>query len=86
MLQNLCVMINNDNGVPVHPKIVHHASQALEIIGVQADRRLIENIENAGRAVADCSCELNALSFTRGKRRRCPIKRQVSKAEVHQPL
>ncbi len=79
-------MIDNDNGVPVRPKIVHHTSQALEIIGVQADRRLIKNIEYAGCAVADRSCELNALPFTRGKRRGCPIKRQVSKAEVHQPL
>ena len=79
-------MIDNDNGVPVRPKIVHHASQSFEIIGVQADRRLIKNIEYAGRTVADCSCELNTLSFTRGKCRGCPIKRQVSKAEVHQPL
>ncbi len=86
MLQNLCVMVDNDNGVPVRPKIVHHASQALEIIGVQADRRLIKNIENAGRAVADCPCELHALPFPRGKCRGCPIQRQVSKAEVHQPL
>ncbi len=86
VLQNLCVMIDNDNGVPVRPKIVHYAGQPLEIIGVQADRRLIKNIEYAGRAVADCPCELHALPFPRGKRRGCPVKRQISKAKVHQPL
>ena len=79
-------MVNNNDGVPIGLQIVHHAGQTFEIIGVQADRRLIKNIKDTGRAVADCPCELHPLTFTRGERRSRPIKRQISKPEIHQPL
>ena len=68
MLQNPCVMIDDDDGIPIRPQIVHHAGQPLEIMGVQADRRLIENIQHAGRPVANRPCELHPLTFTCGKR------------------
>lgn len=33
MLQNPCVMIDDDDGIPIRPQIVHHAGQPLEIMG-----------------------------------------------------
>ena len=79
-------MIDNDDGVPIRPQIIHHTGQTLEIIRMQADGRFVENIEDTCRAVADCPCELYSLPLTGGKRRGRPVKRQISKPQIHQPL
>ena len=67
VLQNLRVMIDDDDGISICTQIVHDTGQSFEIVRVQTDRRLIKNIEYAGRPVADGSCELHPLTFTRRK-------------------
>ena len=79
-------MIDNDDGIPICTQIVHDTGQSFEIVRVQTDRRLIENIEHAGRPVADGSRELHPLTFTRRKCGSRTVKGQIAKSQIHQPL
>ena len=73
MLQNLRIMIDEDDRVAVRLQIIHDTGQPLEIIRMKANGRLIENIENTCRAVADRPGKLHTLPLTGGKRRSRPI-------------
>ena len=68
-------MIHEDHGIAVRHKVVHYAGESRDVRGVQADRRLIQHIEDAGCPVADGAGQLHALPFTGGKRRSSAIQR-----------
>ena len=51
---------------------------------VQADARLIEDIQNAHERRADVRRQANTLAFTAGKRRRRTGKRQIFETHVAQ--
>ena len=67
LLQNLRVVVDQDDGVAVGDEIVHHAGKPHDIRRVQTDRRLVEHIEDAGRAVAHGAGELHALPLAGGE-------------------
>ena len=62
------IVVDNNHGVAVIHQIAHHAHQAVDIGGMQADRRLVQHIEHARRSVAHHAGELHALALTRGER------------------
>ena len=63
LLQNLRVVVDQDDGVAVGDEIVHHAGKPHDIRRVQTDRRLIEHIQHACRAVPHRPRKLHALPF-----------------------
>src|SRR5690606_35583406 len=68
LAQDLDVVVDEDHGVAVSKQVVHDAEQTLDVRGVQADRRLVEHVEDPGRAVTDGAGELDALALAGGKR------------------
>ena len=68
LLQNLRIVIHKDDGVAVGYQIVHYAGETDDVRGMQTDGRLVQYIEDAGRAVADGACQLHPLTFAGGER------------------
>ena len=62
------IVVDNNHGVAVIHQIAHHAHQAVDIGGMQADRRLVQHIKHARRPVAHHAGELHTLALTRGER------------------
>ena len=56
--------------------------QPLVVARVQADRRLVENVEHADQAAADLAGQADALRFAAGERRGRAVEREVFEADV----
>ena len=60
--------------------------QPAVVARVQADGRLVEDVEDAGQAAADLAGEADALRFAAGQGRRRPAEGQVIEADVDEEL
>jgi hypothetical protein len=78
-------MIDEDHGIPVGEQVHHHPEQPLDIRRVQSDRRLIEDVEHPGGAVAYRAGELDALAFPGRQGRPRPVQGEVVEAELGEP-
>ena len=83
--EHLGVVVDDHDGIAVRRQVIHHACQSPEIIGVEADRRLIQDIEDAGRPVAHRPGQLYPLALARGQSGACPVQGQVAQAQIDQP-
>ena len=84
-VQDLRVVIDENDGIAVRHQVVHHSGEAHDVGRVQADGRLIQHIEHAGRAVAHGAGQLHPLPLAGGERRRGAVERQVAEPQVQQP-
>ena len=84
--QDLGIMIDQQDRVSVFHKIVHDCIQTEDICRMQSDRGLIQNIQDAGSAVAHRSGKLHTLAFACRKRGGCAVQSQIAEAEIHQPF
>ena len=66
ILKDLCIMIDQQNGVSVSHKVMHDAAQADDICRMQPDGRFIQHIQDAGRSVAHRAGKLHSLSLSGG--------------------
>ena len=78
-------MVDHNNRIAIAKQIIHHTQQAFDIGRMEADRRLIEHIEHAGRAVAHGAGQLHPLPLAGRERRRGAVERQVAEPQVEQP-
>ena len=78
------VVLDDDNGITDIAQALERLDQALVIALVKADRRLVQNVQNAHEAGADLCCQANALGLTAGKRRRGAIERQIVESDIDQ--
>ena len=62
------VVVDHHDGVAVGEKVVHHAEKPLHVRRVKANRRLVEHVEHARRAIAHGTGKLHALSLAVGER------------------
>ena len=63
------VMVNQEHGIAVRDEVADHARKALKVRGMKSDRRFVEDIEHARRAVSHGARQLHALPFARRERR-----------------
>ena len=85
----LGVVLDHDYGVAEIPEPEQRVQQPLVIPLVQADGRLIQDVQHADQAGPDLRGQADALAFPAGERGRGPIQRQVVQANVDeeaQPL
>jgi len=61
-------VLDDEDGVAEIAKLFEGAEEAIVVAGVQADGRLVENVEDPAEARADLRGEANALGFAAGKR------------------
>ena len=78
------VVLDDDNGIADIAQALERLDQALVIALVKADRRLVQNVQDAHEAGADLRCQTNTLGLAAGQRRRGAVERQVVEADVDQ--
>src|ERR1700688_627299 len=71
------VVLDYENGVAEVAQIFERGEQAAVVAVVQADRRLVENIEDATQFGADLGCQSDALAFASGERGCRAVERNV---------
>ena len=78
------VVLDHDHRVPEVAQALQRADQPLVVALVQADRRLVEDVEDADERRADLRGQADALGLAAGERRRRPVHRQVADPDVLQ--
>ena len=78
------VVLDDDDGVAQVAQLRERVEQPVVVARVQADRRLVENVEHADQAAADLAGQANALRFAAGERRGRAVERQIIEPDVEQ--
>ena len=76
------VVLDHQHGVAEVAQALERRDQALVVALVQADRRLVEDVEHADQRGADLGREPDPLRLAAAERRRGPLHRQVADADV----
>ncbi len=85
-LDDLAVVLDQNQRVAQVAQMLERPEQAGVVARVQADRRLVEHVENTGQPAADLAGQADPLALTAGKRRRAAGQAQVVEADVDQKL
>ena len=78
------VVLDDDDGVALIAQLQQDRDQPLVVARMQADRRLVEDVERVDQGGPERRRQIDALRFAAGQRRREPIQRQVVQADVGQ--
>ena len=84
--QEVGVVVDDEHGVAVRDEIPHDAQEAVHVGGVEADAGLVQDVEDAGGAVAHGPGELDALALAGGQGGRGAVQGEVAQAELEQAL
>ncbi len=79
-------MFDDENGVFEVAEVFQSGDELVIVALVEADRRLVENVEDALEAGADLGGKANALSFAAGKSVGGATKLEITKADVFHKL
>ena len=79
---HVAVVFNDNNRVACVAQFFQRRNQALVVALMQADARLVEDIEDVDQLGADLRCKAYTLAFAAGKRRRPAVERKVRQADV----
>ena len=77
-------MLDNDHRIPLIAQFLQGIDQLIIIPLMQADRRLIEDVDHVNKARAYLRSKADALPFASGKRTGSAVKREVLQPHVHQ--
>ena len=80
------VVLNDDHRVAQVAKLSERFQQLVVIARMQADGRLIENVEHADKSATDLPCQADALHLAAGERRRGAVEREVLQPDVFEKL
>ena len=72
-LDGLRLVLHDQHGVSLVTQLQQQVVHPLDVVGVEADRRLIEDIGDVGERGAEMSDHLGALCLTARQRARRPI-------------
>src|SRR5688572_17339406 len=78
----LLVMLDDDDRVAEIAKMMERAEKRAIVALMQADGRLIEDVEHARKIGANLRRQPDALSFATGQRGRAAAEREISDADV----
>ena len=78
------VVLDDDQGVPQVAQVLEGADQAVVVLGVQPDGRLVEHVQHAGQAAADLRGQPDTLRLAARQGVRGAVQAQVIQAHVHQ--
>src|SRR5580700_563134 len=80
------IVFDDENGVSKVAQSFESGEQTAVVACVQADRRLIENIENTAQPRADLRGQADALRFTAGKSRGRTIESEIAEPYVEKKI
>ena len=69
---------------PWSRRFLRLSSKQCVVAGVQADRRLVENVDHADQAAADLGRQADPLALAAGQRRCAAVERQVIETAAQQ--
>ena len=78
------VVLDDDHRVAQVAQPLQGREQPVVVARVQADRRLVEDVEHADQPGADLAGQADPLRLAAGERRRRAVERQVVQADVDQ--
>ena len=78
------VVLDDEHGVALIAQLAQDGDQPLVVARVQADRRLVEDVERVDQRRPERRRQVDALRLAARQRRRQPIERQVVEADVAQ--
>ena len=76
------VVLDHDDGVAEVAQMFERLDETLVITLMQADGRLVKDVEHAHEARADLRCQADALCLAAGECGRGPVEREVIEADV----
>ena len=79
---HLLVVLDDDHGVAEVAQPLERADQLVVVALMQADRRLVEDVEHADELRADLRREPQALRLAAGERRAGAVEVEVADADV----
>jgi hypothetical protein len=79
-------VLDDDHRVADVAQVLERLQQAVVVALVQADRRLVEHVHDAGQPGTDLRGQADALRLAAGQRFRRAVERQVVEADVDQEL
>ncbi len=81
---HVLVVLDDEHRVAEVAQVLQRVDQPVVVALVQADRRLVEHVHDAGQARADLRCEPDALRLAARQRLGAALERQVVEADVVQ--
>src|SRR5438045_9468193 len=78
------IVLNDDHGIAEISQPLQSREQASVIALVQPDRRLVQDVEHAGKPRAYLRCKADALAFTAREGTRGPRERQILEPNIDQ--
>ena len=80
------VMLDHEHRVAARLELFQRRQQLLVVARVQADGRLVQDVEHAAQVRAQLRRQPDALRLAAGQRRHAPPKLQVAQADLAQEL
>ena len=78
----LLVMLDDEDGVAEAAEALERLEEAVVVLLVEADRRLVEDVEDAREAGADLAGEADALALAAAERARLAVEVEVVEPDV----
>ena len=78
----LRLVLDDQHGVALVAQLQQQAVHALDVVRVQADRRLVEDVGDVGERRAEVADHLRALRLAARQRARRPLERQVAEPDL----
>ncbi len=83
---DLAVVFDQDQGVAQVAQVLQRRQQAGVVSGMEADRRLVEHVQDAGQAAADLAGQPDSLALASREGGRPPAEREVVEPDIDQEL
>ena len=80
----LRLVLHDEHRVALVPQAQQQVVHPLDVMGVQADRGLVEDVGDVGERRAEVADHLGALCFSPGQRARRPVEREVSQPDLRE--
>ena len=80
----LRLVLHDEHGVALVPQLQQQTVHPLDVMGVQADRGLVEDVGDVGQRRAEVADHLRALRLTPGQSPRRPVQSQVTQPDLRE--
>ena len=81
-LDHLGLVLDDEHGVALVAQLQQQLVHPLDVVRVQADRRLVEDVGDVGERRAEVADHLGALRLAARQRARRPVEREVAQPDL----
>ena len=83
-LDRLRLVLHDQHRVALVPELQEQVVHPLDVVGVQPDRRLVEDVRDVGERRAEVADHLRALGLAARQRARRPVEAEVAQPDLHE--